>query len=402
MTNNPMLRPGEGLALRTDLPIRTDGAAVADSGAASTSLALEISPDPLITLTPDGAICGVNQRSVDLFGYHASLMTGAHIGAFVSLDGEVGGNGAAGSADTLLDRLAASNGAPIEAVAHPLSGESRAVEITAICLGQGDQARIVCALRDVSHRKHNEDALVAAKEVAERANIAKLEFLSQLSHELRTPLAAIIGFGEVMRDEMFGPLGVKLYKTYAADICQSGRQLANVVERIIDVARLEGRMATAHARTADLGEMVERVVERLASEASKQNVRLCNNIRRGSLPVIIDDETLEKMISHVVENAIAFNRFGGRVDISAGVEPARDGNTVQLTVTDTGPGMTPDALDALRRTLEGTTNQAGGGLEICAAFLHLIGGRLDICSAQNLGTTVTMTFPRRHDGRWRP
>src|SRR5690606_24314622 len=101
--------------------------------------------------------------------------------------------------------------------------------------------------------------------------------------------------------EMFGPLGVKLYQTYAADICKSGQQLTDVVERIIDVARLEGRMAMAHARQADLGEIIERVMEDAAAAASHQGIRVTNNVRRGSLPVMLDDETLQKMIGHVID-----------------------------------------------------------------------------------------------------
>jgi PAS domain S-box-containing protein len=364
-------------------------------------LGLSMAPDAMLCLTRDGIVCDVSVRAATLFGYHAKLMTGAHVGAFVTASSEGAVN--APASQDLLRQMALGDGAPIEAVAHTLAGARLAVEITTSCYTHAGVDYILSALRDISHRKQNESVLLEAKEVAERANVAKLEFLSQLSHELRTPLAAVIGFGEVMRDEMFGPLGIKLYQSYAADICQSGQQLADVVERIIDVSRLEGRMATAHARTADIGEIVERVIERTAAEASKQNVRLINNVRRGSMPVILDDETLQKMIGHVVDNAVAFNRFGGKVEISAAAEQNnKEGNLIQLAVTDTGAGMLPDKLGELRRALDGASKEGSGGLELCAAFLHLIGGSLDICSAPNLGTTVTLIFPRRYDGRWRP
>jgi signal transduction histidine kinase len=259
-------------------------------------------------------------------------------------------------------------------------------------------------MRDITHRKHNESALTKAKESAERSNVAKLEFLGQLSHELRTPLAAAIGFAEVMRDEMFGPLGIKLYQTYAADICKSGRQLADVVERIIDVSRLEGRMAIAHTRMADLGEIVERVIEHHAADAAIQGVRISHNLRRGSIPVVLDDETLEKMIAHVLENAIKYNRFGGKVEIAGKVEIVRetDARQVLLTVTDNGAGFSAEQLQQLQHSLDTNNQLANGGLALCGAFLHLIGGRLSICSASNLGTTATLAFPQRYDGRWHP
>lgn len=412
MASNPVIQRGDKSVLAGDVAAmkstRERKAAASEiggeSGAATppvpASFALPLSPDATLCLGTDGMVYGANARAASLFGYHPKLMAGAHIGAFVSLPSAAAKD--APDLHELLRQLITGDGQAIEAMAHTLSGQNLPVEITSIRHQAEGHEFIICALRDISHRKHNESALAEAKEVAERANVAKLEFLSQLSHELRTPLAAIIGFGEVMRDEMFGPLGVRLYQTYAADICQSGRQLADVVERIIDVTRLEGRMTTAHARTADLAEIVDHVIERAAAEATKQNVRLHSSLRRGSLPVVLDDETLGKMVGHVVANAIAYNRFGGKVEIAATAEPGKDSNLINLSVTDTGPGMLPDRLAELRRAIDGGAGESSGGLGMCAAFLHLIGGGLDICSAPNLGTTVTLTFPRRYDGRWRP
>ncbi|MBL8707837.1 MAG: PAS domain S-box protein [Rhodospirillaceae bacterium] len=355
---------------------------------------LDIAPDAMLCLNQSGFICAVNDRAATMFGCHSKLMTGAHLGAFIADDQAA----PEASSPRLLEHVLAGDGKPLEATAHTMAGQHLAVEITSMRHDQAGAIFTVCALRDITHRKHSETVLTEAKEIAERANVAKLEFLSQLSHELRTPLAAIIGFGEVMRDEMFGPLGVKLYQSYAADICKSGQQLTDAVERIIDVTRLEGRMAMAHARQADLGEIIERVMENAAAAASHQGIRVTNNVRRGSLPVMLDDETLEKMIGHVIDNAIAFNRFGGKVEVSVATDQKKDANQFELVIADTGIGMTPDKLGTLRRSLDSAGTDSGGGLSLCSAFLHLIGGRLDVASAHNLGTTVTMTLPRRHDG----
>ncbi len=365
------------------------------------SIETGVSPDPLLSLQPNGTILSVNQRAADMFSCHARLMTGAHIGAF--LEG-LSSDGEKPSIDRLISALFVGDGTPIETIAHKLNGNSLPIEITSAVLNQDGKSIIIAAMRDITHRKHNEVALTAAKESAERANVAKLEFLSQLSHELRTPLAAAIGFAEVMRDEMFGPLGIKLYQTYAADICKSGRQLADVVERIIDVTRLEGRMALAHTRMADLGEIVDRVMESHAAAAAIQGIRMTHNLRRGSIPVVLDDETLEKMIGHVVENAINYNRFGGKVGIAATIEASGDSDVRQVlvTVTDNGPGFTAEKLQTLQNALDTNQHINNGGFALCSAFLHLIGGHLSICSAPNLGTTVTLTFPQRYDGRWHP
>ena len=125
---------------------------------------------------------------------------------------------------------------------------------------------------------------------------------------------------------------------------------------------------------------------------------------RGSIPVVLDDETLEKMIGHVVENAINYNRFGGKVGIAATIEASGDSDVRQVlvTVTDNGPGFTAEKLQTLQNALDTNQHINNGGFALCSAFLHLIGGHLSICSAPNLGTTVTLTFPQRYDGRWHP
>ena len=271
MANNPVpQRSGRTIPANELVPLGSSAQPAANESIATPPPAppfgLSMAPDAMLCLSRDGIVCDVSTRAASLFGYHVKLMAGAHVGAFLTASSEETGN--APASHELLRQMALGEGAPIEAVAHTLAGARIAVEITTSCCQHAGIDYIICALRDISHRKQNESVLLEAKEVAERANVAKLEFLSQLSHELRTPLAAIIGFGEVMRDEMFGPMGIRLYQSYAADICQSGQQLTDVVERIIDVSRLEGRMATAHARTADLGEIVERVIERAAGVAS--------------------------------------------------------------------------------------------------------------------------------------
>lgn len=364
-------------------------------------LAGTISPDPLLALLRDGTIVDANDRATDMLNCHSRLVIGAHIGAFI--EGLPDADGAPSIA-LLLEALGSFAGRTIETTAHRLNGKGVPVEITSLLHRQHDRTVIVAAIRDITHRKQNERVLTKAKEQAERANFTKLEFLGQLSHELRTPLASVIGFAEVMRDEMFGPIGVKIYQTYAADICKSGRQLTDVVERIIDVTRLEGSMAVAHTRTADLSDIVEHVLAAQAGAAAIQGVRITHTLRRGSVPVVLDDETLEKMIGHVVENAVRYNRFGGKVEIAAGVDHAHDGETAQvtLTVTDNGPGLRTEQLRLVQSSIDTNQHGTSGGIALCAAFLHLIGGKLSICSAPNLGTTATLQFPQRYDGRWHP
>jgi two-component system cell cycle sensor histidine kinase PleC len=238
--------------------------------------------------------------------------------------------------------------------------------------------------------------LIRAHAETEAASRAKSEFLANMSHELRTPLNAIIGFAEVIERETFGPTGSR-YREYASDIHGSGRHLLQVINDILDLAKVEAGQMLLHEARLDPALVMQGCVRLIKPRAAKSNVRIYTAFD-PNLPVLLADEARLRQIGlNLLSNAVKFTKAGGRVSISSGLDAA---GRITMAVTDTGIGMTADEIrialepfqqvtSSLSRTNEGT----GLGLPLTKTLVELHGGRLDIASVPGRGTTVTVTFP---------
>jgi PAS domain S-box-containing protein len=245
-------------------------------------------------------------------------------------------------------------------------------------------------------RKHFELELVEAKQRAERANQVKSEFLAHMSHELRTPLNAVIGFTDIMAQELMGPLGNVRYKEYIYDINSSGHHLLNLIDDILDVARIEaGKMEIERVRLSlrPLLEETIRVV-RKAYPGTHHDIELTGT---EALPdLFVDRRCLQQMVLNIIGNAAKFTPAGGRIRIA--VETNEAG--LHIIVGDTGIGIPEGALPILGRAFEqvekGFNRKHGGsglGLYITRMLMERHGGRVEIRSEVNVGTTVTLSFP---------
>jgi PAS domain S-box-containing protein len=256
---------------------------------------------------------------------------------------------------------------------------------------------IVGIVSDVTAEKRYAEALRSAKEQAEAANRAKTEFLANMSHELRTPLNAVIGFSEIIKDEMLGAVGKQEYLSYAEDIHGSGQHLLQVINDILDVSRIEMGNLALNEDWMDLREVVTSCGRLIAERAKRAGVELTVHCDQR-LPALHGDERLVKqtLINHL-SNAVKFTQNGGTVRLQA---TAAAGGGLTVSVTDTGIGMReediPRALapfgqvdSSLAREYEGT----GLGLPLAKSFVELHGGSLDIESRPGIGTTVTVRFP---------
>jgi PAS domain S-box-containing protein len=252
-------------------------------------------------------------------------------------------------------------------------------------------------LTDITERKHREQALVAAKEMAEAASRSKSEFLANISHELRTPLNAIIGFSEIMRDEIFGPIGAPQYRAYLSDVLESAHHLLEVINDILDVAKAEAGKLDLDEATFAVDHLA-RVASRLVEErATRAELKLSIDIP-ADLPLVRGDERkLKQVVINLLTNAIKFTPSGGSVVLRARL--ALDGDLL-IEVADTGIGIAaediPTALSPfgqvdgkLSRKYEGT----GLGLPLSRALVELHEGSLSIASELGRGTTVTVRLP---------
>jgi signal transduction histidine kinase len=235
------------------------------------------------------------------------------------------------------------------------------------------------------------------RESAEAASAAKTQFLANVSHELRTPLNAIIGFSDIMRKEMIGPLGSAKYHQYVSDIHESGGHLLTLINDLLDLAKIEAHKHQLDEDACSLGEIIEAGTRLLSERAGNAGLRLVSEID-AALPLVrADERKLKQILLNLLSNAMKFTPEGGTITVRAG--PRGDGGTM-LSVTDSGIGIPPQKLtqvlepfvqveSAYSRRHAGT----GLGLPLCKAFAELHGGALHLESALGAGTTVTLTLP---------
>jgi signal transduction histidine kinase len=228
----------------------------------------------------------------------------------------------------------------------------------------------------------------------EAASQHKSEFLANMSHELRTPLNAVIGFSEVLLQQMFGSLNAK-QDEYVKDISASGQHLLALINDILDLSKIEaGRMeltpAPFHLPTA-----LDNAVILVKERAARHGITIQVNIDPGLGEVVGDERKVKQVVLNLLSNAVKFTSEGGRISLKAGLT---DG-AAEIAVTDTGVGIAPEDQAAIfeefrqvgsdERRREGT----GLGLTLAKKFVELHGGRIFVESEPGQGSTFTFTLP---------
>jgi two-component system cell cycle sensor histidine kinase PleC len=260
-----------------------------------------------------------------------------------------------------------------------------------------DLERSQAALSETMHKYEVE------KHRAEEASRSKSEFLANMSHELRTPLNAINGFSEIMRSELYGPLGDPKYREYVDDILSSGKHLLELIDDILDMSKIEAGTLELEQKRVDLEKTLQECVRLVAKRASDQGVRLTSSV--GHAPAIWADQRAVKQVTlNLLSNAIKFTEAGGEVAVTC--EADLDG--VTIVVADSGAGMERDKLALLGRPFAQVSDQfakkrngAGLGLALSKALVDMQGGILAIASQPGKGTVACATLPRRKDAKVR-
>jgi len=249
--------------------------------------------------------------------------------------------------------------------------------------------------KDAADRARREAEL--ARERAELSDRAKSEFLANMSHELRTPLNAIIGFSETIETEMLGPLGVAKYREYAEDIHASGSHLLNIINDILDIAKIEAGAVKLDETNMGLGNLIDDVVRIVQHRADEKNV-VINVLRpnRG-LRLMADERFVKQMLINLMSNAVKFTNDGGWVRIST--QTSSDGH-LEVCVSDNGIGIAEKDIPVVLSTFgqvesaETRTNHGTGlGLPLTQRLIELHGGELRLESELGIGTTIALRFP---------
>jgi cell cycle sensor histidine kinase DivJ len=258
-------------------------------------------------------------------------------------------------------------------------------------LGPG---QIVAALRDGRSQHARELDLDRARASAEAQNAGKSRFLANMSHELRTPLNAIMGFSDIMRQRLFGPIGDR-YGEYVELIHDAGAHLLELINDILDMSKIEAERFELFREVFDAREVVSAVVRLMRGQAERSGVTLRGVLPAEPLEVEADLRALKQMALNLVSNAVKFTPRGGSVTIAV---QAMD-EVFELVVSDTGVGIAPKDLERLGQPFEqaGDADQraagSGLGLSLVRAFAGLHGGEMSLESALGEGTTVTVRLP---------
>ena len=237
-----------------------------------------------------------------------------------------------------------------------------------------------------------EDARKSAEAARERLE-ARTTFFAQTSHELRTPLNAIVGFAEMMRGAVFGPLPER-YREYAELIHEGGRNLTLIVDDVLDLARLESGKYEIYPEIVSLSDLADEAVRFMADEAKRKGIALVSD-GTGDAEAFADSKAVRQIALNLVSNALKFTPKGGEVVVAA--EEVEAGAV--LSVSDTGVGISPQELTRLSRAFEqGEAGKkqkgAGLGLSVVRAFAELHGGTLTIEPRQSGGTRIAVFFPQ--------
>ncbi|RVU45904.1 response regulator [Lujinxingia sediminis] len=359
---------------------------------AETRAVVETAPDPILTINADGRIESGNPASARIFGLSEDALIQTPIEALVPAltAGRLRESALKGTLRSATE---------LEGMRH---GELFPIEVALGTLYDSTNVRFVLILRDVTERHAARQALELARDEALEANRAKSAFLANMSHELRTPLNAVIGYAEIVLEEIdviveaqneATPI-VEPFRPDLQRIRSAGKHLLALINDILDLSKIEAGKMTTHIELFDISELLDDIAATVAPLA-RQNFNTLTMTLDPELRYMRSDPTKVRQIAfNLLSNACKFTRQG-QVKVDARRDTEAD--QIVLSVTDTGIGMTPEELkqifEAFTQADTSTTREFGGtglGLTITRHFASLLGGTIEVESKKDQGTTFTV------------
>lgn len=267
------------------------------------------------------------------------------------------------------------------------------VVLTALRDPQGNLVGFSKITRDITERKQTQEALLKAKDEAERSNKFKDQFLSTMSHELRTPLNAVLGFSDLLTEERYGPLNDR-QRRYVTHIHTGGKHLLRLINDILDLSKIEAGRLQLAIESVPVEASIAEVIDTLRPLADKKSQSLVVNTS-PDLGVRADTTRFKQILMNLLGNAIKFTPEGGKIELTA----HQLGEVVRVEVHDSGPGIPVEeqqrifeAFHRLRQSEKGAEG-TGLGLAITRRLVELHGGHLDLESQPGLGSCFYFTLP---------
>ncbi len=346
--------------------------------------------DGVLVIDPEGVIRLASPAVRAIFGYDPQDVVGNNVSMLMP-------EPVRSEHDGYLQRYLASREAHIinrivEVTGQRADGAEFPLEVSVSEIDIAEQQYFVGLLRDISDRKRSEEALIAAREEADRANQAKSEFLSSMSHELRTPMNAILGFGQLLEyDDSLGeePQG------NVSEILRAGKHLLELINEILDLAKIEAGRIDMSLEPVEVDPVVQECLSLVGTAADQRHIHLHHEGTEGVM-VRADLTRLKQALLNLVSNAVKYNRDGGHVK----VDTHREGSDrLRIRVADTGNGIPEDKLedlfdpfnrlDAENSGIEGT----GIGLTLTRRMVELMRGTVGVESEPEVGSTFWIELP---------
>jgi len=246
---------------------------------------------------------------------------------------------------------------------------------------------------DVTDSARVEHALRQRAEAYQEADRLKSEFIANVSFEVRTPLNSILGFAEILTGGQFGDLSERQME-YGRNILEASETLKSVVDDILDLATIEAGMMTLELDSVDLHTMLASVLNLIRERARRKSLSLELDCAPDIGWIVADEKRLKQVVFNLLSNSVKFTPPRGVIRLGV----ARNAESVQISVGDTGPGIPPADRERVVRAFEKGSGQsgqggAGLGLSLVERFIQLHGGHVEIKSAKNKGTRVICTLP---------
>ena len=358
----------------------------------------EALPNQVWTATPDGAVDWINGRTVEYCGMPDLIADGRSWVDVVEPDDVTDA--------VVLWQASLASGEVYETEfrIRRFDGENRWHLVRAVPERDvaGRIARWIGTNTDIDAQKRAELALTEAKAAAEEANVAKSTFIANMSHELRTPLSAIIGYSEMMAEEIADGCEVADLAPDMAKVEGNARHLLGLINDVLDLSKIESGKMEVYAEDFDVEAILREIAGTVTSLIGKKKNRLALDLALDLGGAHTDVTKLRQVLLNLLSNAAKFTE-DGTITLGASRVTRPDGGWLRFTVSDTGIGMAPEQLAKLFQRFtqadQSTTRKFGGtglGLSITRAFADMLGGEVKVESIAGEGSTFTLTLPATH------